>query len=495
MSSTASMRPADFDSLSGLLAGAGGKQQNSDVHARQQAALLAFGRRANAKPPLDVLLQDAVAMLAEILETELMGVAQVVGDGASLSLRVTSIASREQLPSPLIHESSLSDHWSAGDNSMAAYALHLATPVVTWDLATEQRFTDLFLRKLDVHSALSIPLHLTTEPFGALGVYSRKQRVFTLDDLSFAETMAHLLTSSIARMKAEESLHEERAISSTISAVVDTLVMTLDAQGNVVSLNRACQQATGFSIAEIRGKAFCSVFAVPNELAMVEGILRRTVVEKVACNLQSYVSTKHGARRHISWSAQPICGENGSVRSIVLSGTDCTEQPETSAQLHQATAALDQSDHQPRKLSAGVHEEVPAPDARAASCKSTLGETTGAQDERRGRPRQAYRYGQLIAPIHGSLLPMKQEFFEVVCENISAGGILFYLAATPEFKDLVVALGKPPFPMYIAARVAWVMEKMSDGKPVYQVGCRFIGRVPVDAIELPATSPRYRTGQ
>jgi PAS domain S-box-containing protein len=375
---------------------------------------------------------------------------------------------------------------------MAAYALHLATPVVTSDLASERRFADLFLRKLDVHSAISIPLYSTTEPFGALGVYTRKQRVFTLDDVSFAETMAHLLTSSITRIKAEEALHEERAISSTISAAVDTLVMTLDAQGNVVSLNRACQQATGFSTEEIRGRPFCSVFAVSNEVDMVEGMFRRAVVEKMASHLQSCLFTKQGTRRHMFWSAQPICGENGSVRAVVLSGADLTDQLETFAQLHQATTTLD---HLRKKLCADVCEENPTPDLLAASCKSTQVDTIRPQDERRRRPRQAYRFGQLIAPVRDLLLPPKQEFFEVVCENISVGGILFYLAAAPDFKDLVVALGKPAFRMYIAARVAWVMEKMSDGRTVYQVGCRFTGRLPLEAMDFSATFRRHQAGQ
>jgi PAS domain S-box-containing protein len=456
--------------------------------------LLAFGRRANARPPLEPLLQDAAAMVAENLGVELRGVAQVVGDGTRLALRVTSGEAQGQLAAPLCHESPLSDHASAEENSMAAYALNLATPVVTLDLAAEQRFTDLFLRKLGVRSALSVPLHLNTEPFGALGVYARKQRVFTLDELSFAETMALLLTLAVARMKAEEALHEQHATSAAVLAAVDTLVMTLDAQGNVMNLNRACQHITGLSIEEIRGQPFGSVFALPNERGFVEGMLRRTVVEKMACRLQSNWSAKDGTHRHVAWSAQPIRGENGFVRSIVLIGADRSEQLERSEQLQQATAAAVQSDRPRGKLSAGANEGEPASDLAAAGCPKPPGGTCPSPESQRRHPRPAFRYVQLIAPIRQGMLPTKLDFFEVVCEDISPGGISFLLTAAPAFDDLVVALGKPPFRMYITARVLRVTEKMVDGKAMQQVGCCFTGRISSDAMSQPGDSPRSHRG-
>jgi PAS domain S-box-containing protein len=489
MSAIANTSPAGLDSLPETQAGVADNQPSSEVYARQRAALLAFGRRANAKPPLEVLLQDAAAMIATILGTELMGVARVVADGAGLLLRVAPLGTEEQTAAPLSHETPLSGHSSAGLDSMAAYALKIATPVVTPDLAAEQRFADLFLRKLGVHSALCVPLHLNMEPFGAMGVFARRQRVFALDELSFAETMAHLLTSSIAQLKAEDALREARAINSTIATAVDALVMTLDAQGNVVSLNRACQQATGLSIEEVRGRPFCSVFTVPFELGMVEETLRRTINEKTTLQLQSYWPTKDGARRHVRWSARPVCGEDGSVRSIVVSGTDRTEPLEASERSRPVAAAVEQSDQHRGKLSAGVHEEAPASDLPAANCQSTPGEGIPPKNDNRRRARRTYRYPQLIAPIREGALPARTDFFEVVCENISAGGISFYLPAAPDFRDLVVALGKPPLPTYITAQVMWTRERPVDGRAMHQVGCRFNGRVSLGAMRLPSASP------
>ena len=65
-------------------------EEAAEVRARQQAAVLAFGRRADARPSLNVLTQDAVALVAEVLQADLSGASEVVDAGNALSLRIVS---------------------------------------------------------------------------------------------------------------------------------------------------------------------------------------------------------------------------------------------------------------------------------------------------------------------------------------------------------------------------------------------------------------------
>ena len=61
----------------------------AEVRARQQAAVLAFGRRTNARPRLDVLTQDAVALVAEVLHAEFTGASRLAGNRLILTLRTS----------------------------------------------------------------------------------------------------------------------------------------------------------------------------------------------------------------------------------------------------------------------------------------------------------------------------------------------------------------------------------------------------------------------
>ena len=435
MSPTENTTSSGFDGRRSVFSGLESPREDLDVRARQQAAVLAFGRRSNARPHLAVLMHDAVELVAEILEAEYSGVAQVTAHGANLVLKVTATGAAGQAGPARVHESPLANAAEQGEDSMAAYALNIASPVVTADLVAEERFADHFLRGLGIRGALTIPLHLNTAPFGALGVYTRQQRAFTADDLQFAETIAHLLVSSIARVKAEEALQEQQAFTSTVLGMVDGPVITLDVHGNLLSINRACEQITGFAPAQVRGKPFCSVFATPQEVELCELMFRRAIDGKTACRFESDLLGKDGARRRVAWSAQAICSKDNFVQSLVLSGVDRTE-------------------------------------ARQPFQKR--GEKTG--QERRSSPRRTFQYRQWIAPLIGTAMPQRSDFVQVVCDDISAGGISFYLDHPPTFERLLVALGKAPGLTYFAAQVVRIVEKSVRGEKVYLVGCRFTGR-------------------
>ena len=176
------------------------KNEPMEQHALQQQAVLAFGRRTNAQPPLPVLLQDAVALVGEVLHAELGGVGEVRDDTL-----VLTVMGRDEGPGAQEHRCPLADV-----HSMAAFALRSGNVTVTADLREETRFRDDYLRSRDVVGAVTVPLHVNGKPFGVLGVYTHAPRQFSSDDVTFAETIAHLLGASVARIKAEQKLQEAR---------------------------------------------------------------------------------------------------------------------------------------------------------------------------------------------------------------------------------------------------------------------------------------------
>jgi len=462
MSATKTTFAAGADHSGGAPAGLEGKLGNLDPLVRQQTALLAFGRRSNARPPLAVLLQDAVSLAAEVLDADFNGMAQVSPDGAHIALRVTPATPGAPPGAGWTQDSPLAADSPTG-SSMAAYTLNMASPIVSADLSGDKRFTDPFLRELGVQSALNVPLHLHTEACGVLGLYRKAQRPFTPDDVQFAETIAALLVASIARVKAEETLRQQQAFASAVLAMVEGLVITLDAQGRVIDANRACTTATGFAPAEIRGKPFCNVFAVPEETHLIEGVLGRAVGGQTSCRFDSQLLAKDGSRRLVAWTMHVMYDGHRRVQSLVLSGTDRTEQVRMQTQLRELAASTDAAGR-----TGGDRHPQP-------QLFQPLGSPRGV--EMRKSPRRAFQHQQWIGPIIGTRMPQRDEFFEVVCEDISAGGVSFYLPQRPQFERLVVALGKPPALTYFTADVVRVAEKDVDGQRRFSLGCRFTGRI------------------
>jgi len=439
--------------------------------ARQQAALLAFGRRSNARPELSVLMQDAVALVSEVLGADFSGVDRVIG--GKLVRKVVPRNEQGSAADPVTHESSL-----AAEDSIAGFALSEADSVVAANVGSDKRFTDLFLRKLGVVGALCVPLHVGNKPFGALEIYSEKEREFTKDDAQFAETIAQLLTSSVGRIQAEEALQQQRAFSSTILETVDALVFTLDARCHLLSMNRACRQVTGFSLEEVKGKAFCSMLAVPEEVTRLEGVFRGAVKERSSQEFESHLLTKDGNRRHICWSLKPISGNSGELESIALTGIDRTAEHHALKELEQVKAVAEEANRALTELRRSLAEGDHASGRQTEPADQPFQKVAGKTGrEKRSSPRRNFQYRQAIAPMYGDAMPSRKKFFTVVCEDISAGGLSFYLENPPEFEDLVVALGQPPAISFFRAKVVRVMDRELNGQPVHLVGCRFTGRV------------------
>ena len=462
------------------------QSESMDGSARQQAALLAFGRRANAQPPLLVLMQDAVALVAEIVEADFSGTGEVVDGGSALQLTVA--ATDQPGSDPAVYKGPLT-----ADGSMASYALNTASPVVAADLVAEKRFADLFLRELGVVGALTVPLHLGGKPFGVLGVYTKEKREFTPDDVRFAETIAHWLTSSIARTKAEAELCRQRAFASTVLETVDSAVLTLDAEGRVVDINRAGRRITEFSPADVRNRPFWNVFVTPDEVGKVRGTLQASTRSRGPLEFESHVLTKDGNKKRVAWKVNAIRDKHDQNQSLVLVGIERTGQIETELESQEAKQAAEQATNALNVLRSAMVVKDPAKDVpcsppdpaeisdsppnKARRVRLVRRADGKVGKELRRNPRMEYQYPQKIAPMLGGVLPKQDKFFQVVCNDISAGGISFLLSEAPDFEELVVVLGKPPNETFFTARVVRIVGHQENGEMKYLVGCRFTGKV------------------
>lgn len=104
----------------------------------------------------------------------------------------------------------------------------------------------------------------------------------------------------------------------------------------------------------------------------------------------------------------------------------------------------------------------------------------GAPEEDPAEPIRRFSYPVMtaVAPYLGSSLPTKGSFRKVRCQEISSVGLSFFWAEKPEFRYLVVALGKRP--IYVTARIVRC-DPAPDPSQGVLVECYFLGRVSISA--------------
>jgi len=419
--------------LHGLALDLGARPQDLDPRSRQHAALLAFGRRTSARPPVSILVQDAVSLLLEILEGDLGGHSEVVS-GQTLILRAFTLDANKH-PRPCGSREVQFDP----SQCLAGYVLHTSNPATSACISSDRRFTDLFLREQGVVSALSVPLPVDDGPYGTIEVYCTRPREFAVGDVRFAETISHLLSASLGRARAEEQLRAERTRAAAVLATVQNLVVLLDEQGHVLNINHAAQQALGLSLEHLRARSFWGTLVPEEDLELFRVALGEAHAGRPA-QLVAHLLNKDNQKLDVHWNISAVKQRDGDAPTILLSGTLI-----------------------------GPAGPAPAPFAPMPGAAK-------GQDLRTS-PRRTFPYRQLIAPMYTGVIPSRNKFFEVPCRDISAGGVSFYLATKPDFDSLLVALGKAPSLSYFTARVMRVSEEVIDDQVMHLVGCRFTGRV------------------
>src|SRR5690606_16632763 len=105
------------------------------------------------------------------------------------------------------------------------YTLKLGEPVIVEDLYTEERFAGPpLLKEHNVKSGLTVVLQGAAQPYGVLGVHTRKKRTFTEQEIHFVQSVAHMLGAAIERHRAEEALRKSEV---RYHAIFDTVGVSI----------------------------------------------------------------------------------------------------------------------------------------------------------------------------------------------------------------------------------------------------------------------------
>ena len=164
------------------------------------AALSRFGGHALRKKDLDALLQEATELISEALEIDLVKVLELLPDGNTMLLR----AGVNWNPGVVGHAT-----FGAHEHSPGGYALQTDQPVISPDVAMEERFEiPNLLLEHGVKSMVNVVIRGQGPAWGVLEVDARRHHEFNEDDISFLQNYANLLASAIERLEADSKLAE-----------------------------------------------------------------------------------------------------------------------------------------------------------------------------------------------------------------------------------------------------------------------------------------------
>lgn len=422
------------------------------------------GRRAISPPDLSELILDAARLCAEACDAEWFSVAETVPSGTSLRFRLGRRWADDRPPRVQEHELP-----TTATASFSAYAMQTNHPVVCTNLADETRFQDGLLREIGVLSGLTSPLGHQSRSFGVIGLYGLQPRSYTRADVLFVEAISHLLATTIARQQAEQALADTSRFSSAMFDTLEAPVVELTPDGRIVRFNRACQTITGFQVNEVRGRNVCSAFMIPEELKVLHEAFDRLRSGESPVRFETYVLTKHGDRRRLSWSFTTLREPAGSVVGILGTGIDNTAE-------YDALARLSKAESSAKRALQSLEELKQTIDQRELVFDQEGNFPEGVVRERRKITRRPFPYKQSLAPMRNGKLPAPNEFQEVRCHDLSSRGFSFLAPEAPNCREVIVAFGTPPSLIYVIGKIVHITAYRHESQDMFLVGCKYSGR-------------------
>ncbi|MGY4562261.1 response regulator [Thermostichus sp. MS-CIW-32] len=134
---------------------------------------------------------------------------------------------------------------------------------------------------------------------------------------------------SAEREKAERSLKQERDFTNAVIDTAGALVVVMDPEGRILRFNRAAEQLSGYSLAEVKNRLLWDLGLIPPE--DVPGV--KQAFEQLKGNYSLFLNrhenfwrTKQGALRLIDWTNTALIGANGEAEFLMSTGIDITDR-------------------------------------------------------------------------------------------------------------------------------------------------------------------------
>lgn len=150
--------------------------------------------------------------------------------------------------------------------------------------------------------------------------------------------------------RTETALQEERNVVSAILHTVGALVVVLDPEGRIVRFNRACEEVSGYSFAEVGDKHFWDLCVVPEEVDRFKTLVEQLRREHSTRDYETPWEVRNGSRRLIAWSSTVLPGEKGAPAYIIATGIDITERKRLEK------AILEISAEEQRRIGQDLHD-------------------------------------------------------------------------------------------------------------------------------------------
>jgi PAS domain S-box-containing protein len=189
-------------------------------------------------------------------------------------------------------------------------------------------------------------------------------------DLGFLDEerrLLHLIATRlgrlIAQMRAQSAVQRERDFAESLIETAQAIVLVLDMDGRIVRFNRYMEEVSGYTLDEVAGKDWFSVFLPERNRERGRAFFRRIVADdRVHANVDP-ILMKNRTERLMDWYGKTLRDPDGQPTGMLVVGHDITERKEAEQEMKLREQQLAQADKMASLgvLVSGVAHEINNP--------------------------------------------------------------------------------------------------------------------------------------
>ncbi len=287
---------------------------------RRQSALAEFGEFVLDHDDLQTVLQEGCRLIALALGADLAKVLEI--DRASNTALVRAGVGWRP---GIVGQQSV----DLGERSSEAYAINTCAPVITNDIAREERFDfPAFLHEHGVVALVNVPILLPgRRPYGLLQVDAQEPRAFEKEDVEFVKTYAMVLGPVVDRLKAVFELKQtDERLRLMAESARDYIVVFSDPDDLITEWLGGSEQILGWSADEVMGKPTDFIFTPEDrEAGAPERELRLARTGGAAPNVRWHLR-KDGSRVFLDGQTIALMDAKADLRGYLKIAQDVTER-------------------------------------------------------------------------------------------------------------------------------------------------------------------------
>ncbi len=174
-------------------------------------------------------------------------------------------------------------------------------------------------------------------------------------------TLIGLIRDISERKRAEEALHDERDRAQGYLDTVETIIVALNSEGRITTINRKGCQLLGCGEGELIGQFwFSTCLPQPDGIENMYPFFLRMMAGELAATeyFENPIVTRSGELRQIAWHNALLRDEQGRITGTLSSGEDITERKRAEAERARLLAQVQAQAQQIAQLMATVPEGV-----------------------------------------------------------------------------------------------------------------------------------------